>query len=114
MAPCRFRAGGEPMEGVGMDSGERRFDAVGRRAAARRIFAAALAAAEPAAAVRAHLRRDGGRLLADDLVYDLARFRRVLVAGAGKAGAAMSAALVDLLGDRIVDGVVVVKEGHAA
>lgn len=97
-----------------MKEEQRRFDAAGRREAGRQIFAAALAAAEPAAAVRAHLRRDGERLLAGDAIYDLSRFQRVLIAGAGKAGAAMSAAVVELLGDRIADGVVVVKEGHAA
>jgi hydroxypyruvate reductase len=39
-------------------------------------------------------------------------YDRILVVGAGKAGAPMARALEDLLGDNIADGVIVVKEGH--
>ena len=39
---------------------------------------------------------------------------RVLVLGAGKASGAMAAAAEEALGDRIVDGVVAVKDGHLA
>ena len=39
---------------------------------------------------------------------------RVLVVGAGKASGAMAAAAEDALGERIVDGVVAVKDGHLA
>ena len=39
---------------------------------------------------------------------------RVLVVGAGKASGAMAAAAEEVLGDRIVDGVVAVKDGHLA
>ena len=46
--------------------------------------------------------------------YPLAEIERILVVGAGKAGAPMSAALCDILGDRISAGVVNVKYGHTA
>ncbi|HEV7215129.1 MAG TPA: DUF4147 domain-containing protein [Chloroflexota bacterium] len=75
-------------------------------------YRAALAAAEPRAAVREHLRREGDMLVADDQRYDLARFRRVLVAGAGKAGVPMAAELERILADRLAAGLVVVKDGH--
>jgi len=44
----------------------------------------------------------------------LAPHGRVLVVGAGKASGAMAAAAEQALGDRIVDGVVAVKDGHLA
>ncbi len=44
--------------------------------------------------------------------YDLTQYRRILVLGAGKASARMALGLERLLGKRIVDGVVAVKEGH--
>jgi hydroxypyruvate reductase len=46
--------------------------------------------------------------------YDLSRFDRVLVLGAGKAGAAMAQAVEALLGDHLAGGLVVVKYGHLA
>lgn len=44
--------------------------------------------------------------------YDLRSYRRVYVVGAGKAGASMAAAVAAVLGDRLDDGLVVVKYGH--
>lgn len=73
------------------------------------IMAAALAAVEPGAALRRHMRREGDRLLVAGRTYDLGAFRRIWLVGAGKAGAAMAAAAADLLGDRLSGGVVVVK-----
>lgn len=45
---------------------------------------------------------------------DLSRHRRILVVGAGKASGAMAHALEEVLGDRISDGLVVVKDGYTA
>lgn len=84
------------------------------RAAGRRIFAAALAAVDPRAAVRRHVRVEGDALRAGSAVYDLRRIRRVLVVGAGKASAAMAAAVEEILGDRVAGGLVNVKVGHIA
>ncbi|MGH7405442.1 MAG: glycerate kinase type-2 family protein [Candidatus Methylomirabilales bacterium] len=82
------------------------------RKAAGEIFQAALDAANPRIAIHRHVRREGERLLVDGAVYDLSR-GRVYVVGAGKACAAMAAAVEEVLGDRIRDGVVVVKDGYA-
>jgi hydroxypyruvate reductase len=84
------------------------------RVGARRVFAAALAAADPRAAMRRHLRVEGQRLLAGPARFELTSFRRVLVVGAGKAGAAMAAAVEEMLGDRVAGGLVTVKAGHTA
>lgn len=80
----------------------------------RSLFAAAVAAVEPAAAVRAHLRREGTRLTADGWCHDLDPGGQVVVVGAGKASAAMAQAVEDILGDHLTRGVVVVKQGHTA
>src|SRR3970282_1780274 len=82
------------------------------RKAAGEIFQAALDAASPRIAIHRHVRREGERLLVDGAVYELSR-GRVYVGGAGKACAAMAAAVEEVLGDRIRDGVVVVKDGYA-
>ena len=76
------------------------------------VMAAALSAVDPVAAVRQSLRVDGNVLTVDEHTYDLASFDRIFVIGAGKAGAAMTQAAEALLGDRISDGLVVVKTDH--
>ena len=78
------------------------------------LIQAALGAVDPAAAVAAHLRREGDRLWVDGREYDLSEYERVLVIGAGKAGAAMTQAVERVLGDRLSEGVVVVKYHHQA
>ncbi len=82
------------------------------RADALTIYRAALAAADPRAAVLRSLRVQGHWLHAGErAAHDLSR-GRVLVIGAGKAGAPMAAAVEEVLGDRIAAGVVTVKYGH--
>lgn len=76
------------------------------------VLEAALAAVDPAAAVGNFLRREGERLHVGERTYDLGRFRRVFVVGAGKAGAPMAQAVESVLGHRIDQGLVVVKTGH--
>jgi hydroxypyruvate reductase len=76
------------------------------------MIRSALQAVDPYQAVLRHLQRQGDLLRAGQQVYDLQRYRRVLVVGAGKAGAPMAAAVHHLLGDRIEWGWVNVKRGH--
>lgn len=85
-----------------------------QREAALDILAAALEAADPGKAVKRFLDLDRERLRVAGRVYDLANFERVLVVGGGKAGSAMTAAVEDVLGDRVQAGVVNVKYGHVA
>jgi len=75
------------------------------------IFRAALEAGDPARLVPAAVRLEGARLVVGDRAFDLDRVRRLLVVGAGKASGAMAQVLEGLLGERIADGLVVVKEG---
>lgn len=76
------------------------------------IFAASLAAVDPVRLIRQGLKRKGSTLVAGSLRYDLNRFDRVLVIGAGKASAAMARGVEEVLGDRLDEGVVIVKYGH--
>jgi glycerate-2-kinase len=76
------------------------------------IFRSALEAADPYQAVMRHVSLAGNVLSAGGVEYDLKRFKRIIVAGAGKATAAMARAMEDLFGDRIEQGTIIVKEGH--
>ena len=78
------------------------------------IFKAGLRAADPVEAVLRHVRVAGEFLIVARRRYDLRRFSRIHVIGAGKAGAPMTAALERLLGKRITGGLVNVKDGHTA
>ncbi len=85
-----------------------------RRQIAWQILQAALAAVDPASAVRRHVARHGDTLQIGDRQYDLRHYRRILVVGAGKASGAMAHALEEVLGDRIDAGCVNVKDGYTA
>jgi hydroxypyruvate reductase len=82
------------------------------RAAAEAIWRAALSAGDVAPLLQRHLQLSGHHLSAGPLVLDLDRVRRVLVLGAGKAGASMARAVEGLLGPRVSEGLVVVKDGY--
>jgi hydroxypyruvate reductase len=78
------------------------------------IFKAALLAADPVQAVLRHVRLKDTTLIAGRRRYDLRRFDRIYVIGAGKASAMMALALERLLGKRITGGLINVKYGHTA
>lgn len=74
---------------------------------------AALAAVEPAAAVRRHVHHERDTLAVADRRYDLGRYERAFVIGGGKAVVPMAVAIVEILGERLTAGVVVTRYGHA-
>jgi hydroxypyruvate reductase len=76
------------------------------------MIESALAAIEPAAAVRRFLRCDGTLLLIGDQHYDLQTIDRVIGVAFGKAGIPMITAAASILGDRFSQGIAVVKDGH--
>ncbi len=87
-----------------------------RIADAEAIFRAGLERVDPLGMMRRVLRLSGDTLRLTTETecheYDLASFKRIFVLGAGKASARMALGLERLLGDRIADGVVAVKEGY--
>ena len=82
------------------------------RQQAEKIFRSALKAVDPIEAVFRYVKVVDGGLQIGERRFEFKDYDRILVVGAGKAGAPMVKALEDLLGDRISDGVIVVKEGH--
>lgn len=80
------------------------------------IFRAALARVAPYKMMRDHIRLAGSLLRYDldgnEVELDLDQFSEVLILGAGKATAPMALAMEEILGDRISDGLIVVKYGH--
>ena len=81
-----------------------------------RIFEAGVARVDPASMVRNVLKLAGESLTAETererYTYDLTRYDRILVVGAGKASAKMALSIEDILGDRIDRGILAVKAGH--
>jgi glycerate 2-kinase len=84
------------------------------RGAIQAVQRAALAAVEPGAAVKRFVQCQGERLIVAGQSYDLAAVERVRVVGAGKAAAAMAAALHAILADRLSGGLAVTKYDHAS
>ncbi len=78
----------------------------------KKVFKAALKAVDPFAAVLDHMEVKGSKLKAGKKSYNLDLFDRVVVIGAGKAGFPMAKAVEKLLGKRVSDGLVIVKDGH--
>ena len=77
------------------------------------IFAAGLRGADPEAAIRSRVSRQGNTLIVGDRTYALDDFERVFLIGAGKASALMGQALEELLEDRLTQGLILVKRGYA-
>ena len=93
------------------------------RKAAVEIIEYALQAANPYPAVRRLVQPctcrtgqvlDGHLLSVGDLVFDLKLYERIFAMGAGKASLPIAQALEDILGDRISDGLFVLKHGSLA
>jgi hydroxypyruvate reductase len=78
------------------------------------IFRAALKAADPVEAVLRHVTMQGDTLRVGGRRYRLGAFNKIWVLGAGKASAAMGAAVEKLLRRRITGGLLNVKYGHVA
>jgi glycerate 2-kinase len=78
------------------------------------IFHKALQAVQPGDAIRCHCKYDGKNLFIGDRVYYLPRFKNLFVVGSGKAAAPMAAAVEDIIGEKVTEGIITVKYGHVA
>ena len=72
------------------------------------LIQAALAAADPATAVRRNLRREGRKVTVGSYTHDLSK-GRIFVVGVGKASISMGIAAAEILGDTLVEGVLITK-----
>lgn len=84
-------------------------DIASMRSDAAAIFHRGIRAVEPGDAVKKYCKLEGDRLTVGSRIYDLSRYKRLFVVGAGKATASMAAAAEEILGKRITGGVVNVK-----
>lgn len=82
------------------------------RSLLKKIIGRGLAAVDAHAAVGRVISRDGAELTIGRRRYDLNRYERVVVVGAGKATAPMARAVEQRLGRWLHSGFVVVKQGH--
>ncbi len=78
----------------------------------KKIFSAAVEAADPKGALLKTLSLEGDTLICNDKRLDLKAFSEVIVVGAGKATAGMAEAAEEILGERITSGLIIVKDGH--
>jgi hydroxypyruvate reductase len=80
------------------------------------IFQASLRRVDPYMMIKERMTLQGNTLSvktdAETLSWDLGKYNRILVLGAGKATAKMALAVEEILGSRISEGVIAVKPGH--
>ena len=79
---------------------------------AQKIFAHAVAAVHPRQIITNQVSLQGHTLRVGEHRFSLLRFKRIFVAGCGKASAAMAAGIEKILGPRITAGLINVKYGH--
>ena len=78
----------------------------------KKLIVQGLAAVDARAAVGRAISKNGDELVIGRRRYDLRRYERVVVVGAGKATASMARAVEQRLGSRLQGGFIVVKHGH--
>jgi hydroxypyruvate reductase len=78
-----------------------------------RILAAALDAVHPGEAVRRFVRRDGDFLHVGSRSYPLSQAGRAFIIALGKASLPMTEALIEILGQRLANGVAITKHASA-
>jgi len=77
-----------------------------------KIFNAGLAAVDPEICIHRCCRLEKNILTVGQQMYDLNTFEKIIVIGAGKAGASMACAVEEILQNRITNGIVIVKYDH--
>ncbi len=77
-----------------------------------KIFNAGLEAVKPETCIHGCCRLENDTFFVNQHAYNLDKFKKIIVLGAGKAGASMASAIEDIFKDRISSGIVIVKYGH--
>lgn len=94
-----------------------RFTLEEMREMAKVIFLKAISAVDPYQRLKEIARIDRNRLIiraerASEKVFDLNSFERIFLVGTGKASSSMAQAIEELLGDRMIKGLITTKYGH--
>jgi len=79
---------------------------------AAKIFYEGLESIDPKVCIRHSCKLEQNIFKVKDIEYDLNKFERIIVIGAGKAGASMACAIEEIFQHRISDGIVIVKYDH--
>ncbi len=79
-----------------------------------KIISAALNAVDPERALLDKVSRDGNSLRVNGKIFDLSKIDHIYVIGAGKAAEPMAKGIIEVIGDRITNGLIITKDGHAA
>jgi glycerate 2-kinase len=74
-----------------------------------RILAAAINGVDPCAAVKHFVKREGNVISISGRTYHLNLFRRIVLLGIGKASIAMAEGLIEILGSKVTDTLVIPK-----
>src|SRR4030065_866089 len=82
------------------------------REAAVEILEHYIQAADPYPRTLNLVKRIGNQLLVDHLIYNLDDWDHIVVVGAGKATQSVALGLEEVLGNRISDGLVILKRGE--
>lgn len=77
-----------------------------------KILAASINSVNPETAIKKYVSQNAGKCVVGSITYNLEDYQNIYVVGAGKAGALMSRAITDILGEYLSAGIVIVKEGH--
>jgi len=84
----------------------------GQEKALEDIFTAGVKAVDPERAVKKYVRLQENQLFVGDCSYILDSYKRIFLIGAGKGTAPMAKAVEDILGERLTNGLIIVKYGH--
>ncbi|MBW2592139.1 MAG: DUF4147 domain-containing protein [Deltaproteobacteria bacterium] len=76
------------------------------------IVTHALAAVDPQKATHRYVKREDHMLSVGKHTFDLSKFSHIYAIGSGKATYLQAVALEEILGDRLTDGLIVVKDGQ--
>jgi glycerate 2-kinase len=95
-----------------------RFSLEEMKGMARQIFLKAVSAVDPARKLKDTVRVEGNQLLikteeGPEKAFHLDEFKNIFLIGAGKASASMASAMEEIFGDRITEGIITAKYGHA-
>jgi glycerate-2-kinase len=85
------------------------FSVLPKAAAIEKILHAAMSPADAEVAVHTHVRVSGSVMVVGNTTYNLDEYQRVLVLGIGNASIAMARAVLNLLGSRVTEGLIVTK-----
>ena len=76
------------------------------------IFMKGLKAVDPSRAIKKNCRFEKNRLIIGNRSYNTDAYENIYIVGAGKATASMASAIIDILGNRISGGTIIVKYDH--